>query len=326
MHPAMAPGGHVIVQLSSGKEYRVSVKQVIIDCDPGIDDALALFAAFASDRLFIRGITTVAGNVPVTLTARNALALCTLAGQDIEVASGATGPLEGEVHTASDVHGQNGLGDVELPLTGQISTRGADQLLYEELIKAGGELEIIALGPLTNLAILLERHPDVQPYIKKLTLMGGSLGRGNVTPFAEFNFYADPLAADRVLRSGVPIVMFGLDVTNHALLLPDQIDEIESWGGPVLTPLVQMIRFYQKFYKSKGMDGLKMHDPLAVAGVIDSRLTEGQAYALGVETKDRDTLGKVCILEDPRTVHVCLKVHQEKFSPLFMNLLKSYQM
>lgn len=304
------------------------VKQLVIDCDPGIDDALALFIAFASPCLSIRGITTVAGNVSAEMTARNALALCTLAGQDIEVAVGAAGPLEGETHQASDVHGSNGLGNVDLPVSGHVSSRTADELLYEELVRAEGQLEIIALGPLTNLAILLERHPDVKPLIKKLTLMGGTLGRGNVTPYAEFNFYADPLAADRVLRSGIPIDMYGLDVTNNAQLFAGDIDLIESWGGKVLTSVVAMIRYYQKFYRSKGLDGLKMHDPLAVAGVIDPGLTEGTPYALAVETKDKETLGKVCILDDDdaaRNVYVSQKVYQDEFTALFLSLIKSYR-
>ena len=217
----------------------MTVKQVVIDCDPGIDDAIALIIAFASDKIFLRGITTVAGNVSAEKTARNALALCTLAGREIEVASGAEGPLEGISHQASDVHGRNGLGNADLPVSGKISSRSADELLYEELLRAEGELEIIALGPLTNLAILLERHPDVKPLIKRLTLMGGSLGRGNITPSAEFNFYADPLAADRVLRSGIPIDMYGLDVTNHALLHAREIDLIESWGEGFCLPLLK---------------------------------------------------------------------------------------
>ncbi len=305
-------------------------KKVIIDCDPGIDDALALLIAFASEELEVLGITAVAGNVSSDLTARNALALCALAGKNIEVAVGASGPLSGKPCNASDVHGSNGLGNVDLPLTGSVSSRSADEMLFEELIRHNGELELIAMGPLTNIALLIKNHPDVLLLVKKLTIMGGSLGRGNVTRYAEFNFYADPLAADIVLRSGIPIEMYGLDVTNHALLFAEQIDEIEGWGGLVLTQTVAMIRYYQAFYRSKGLDGLKMHDPLAVAGVIDPEITKRTPHALGVETRDPETLGRVLVLNDvepeaPRNVDVCLEVDQDAFSRLFMGLMKSYR-
>ncbi|QEN06710.1 nucleoside hydrolase [Oceanispirochaeta crateris] len=310
----------------------MDVKELIIDCDPGIDDALALFMAFASDKLLVRGITTVAGNVSSALTARNALSLCTLAGQDIEVASGASGPLVGTTHTAANVHGENGLGNVNLPVAGGISERGAEELLYQELLRAGGDLEIIALGPLTNIALLIEKHPDVLPYIKKLTIMGGSLGRGNVTPHGEFNFYSDPLAADRVLRSGIPIHLVGLDVTNQALLHGEDIDKMEAWGGPVISDVVKMIRYYQRFYRSMGLDGLKMHDPLAVAAVIDPTLTETTAYALRVEHNDQETMGKVCIIDESqwgnaqlfKNVSVSMRVNQDRFLSLFMRLMRSF--
>jgi len=303
-------------------------KKIVIDCDPGIDDALALFLAFASQEFDIRGITTLAGNVSAVHTARNALSLCTLAGVDIEVASGASHPLSGDECNASDVHGENGLGNVQITPAGHLSSRTAGELLYEELVRAGGELEIIALGPLTNLAVLFETHPDALGLVKKLSLMGGSLGRGNMTPHAEFNFYADPLAADKVLRSGIPIDMYGLDVTNKAILSGQKIEEINSWGGEIIPSLVQMIRFYQNFNLTKGLDGIKLHDPLAVAGALNPGLTEKKPLALGVEHSDKETLGKVLVLEDeslPKNVQVSLTLSMEEFISHFMILLKTYQ-
>ncbi len=303
-------------------------KQVIIDCDPGIDDALALMLAFTSDELEVKAVTTVAGNVSAAHTARNALALCELAGRkDIEVASGAEKPLTGPAHEASHVHGENGLGNVELPPGGKLSVRHAVELLYEELKAAEGRLELIALGPLTNIALLLERHPDVLPLIPRLSLMGGALVGGNVTPHAEFNFYADPEAADRVFRSGIPVDMYGLDVTNKALLYAEEVDELAASASPALRKVIEMVRFYQDFYMGvAGMKGIKLHDPLAVAGCFREDLTQMRSYALGVECDDSETRGKVIVLDDPdapATVRVALEHDQKAFISLFMDRLKT---
>jgi pyrimidine-specific ribonucleoside hydrolase len=303
-------------------------KQVIIDCDPGIDDALALMLAFTSDELDVRAVTTLAGNVSAAHTARNALGLCELAGRkDMEVAAGAEKPLSGPVHEASNVHGENGLGNVDLPVSGKLSERHAVELLYEELKAAAGSLELIAIGPLTNIALLLERHPDALPLIRRLSIMGGALVGGNVTPHAEFNFYADPEAADRVFRSGIPIDMYGLDVTNEALLHPEEVDALGASPSPALKKIVEMVRFYQAFYMGvKGKKGIKLHDPLAVAGCFREDLTRMKSYALGVECDDPETRGKVVVLDDPQapaTVRVALEHDQDAFVGLFMERLKT---
>ena len=301
--------------------------QVIIDCDPGIDDALALMLAFTSEELEVKAVTTLAGNVSAAHTARNALALCELAGRtDLEVAAGAEKPLAGSAHKASHVHGENGIGNVELPVSGQLSDLHAVELLYRELKAADGKLELIALGPLTNIAQLIERHPDALSLIPRLSIMGGAIVGGNVTAHAEFNIYADPEAADRVFRSGMPIDMYGLDVTNKALLYAEEVDELGACPSPVLKKIVEMVRFYQDFYMGVvGMKGIKLHDPLAVAGCFREDLTEMTSYALGVECNDPETRGKVIVLDDPdapASVRVALKHDQEAFVSLFMERMK----
>ncbi|MDC7233291.1 MAG: nucleoside hydrolase [Spirochaetales bacterium] len=299
--------------------------KILIDCDPGIDDALALMLAFASDELELTGITTVAGNVGVEHTARNAAALCALAGVDVPVAAGAAGPLTGKAHTASAVHGNNGLGDIDLPPGAPLSDLNAVDFMYQALKEADGRLELIALGPLTNIARLLEQYPDSLSLIPRLTLMGGSLARGNVTPWAEFNFYADPEAADRVLRSGIEIHMYGLDVTTQALLDDQEMDRISAWSGKASQALSAMIACYSSFYRSKGIQGILLHDPLAVAGVIKPDLTGKKAFALGVHTGQDERRGQVMILDGEgmdRNVHVSLELHRDEFLRFFMSRIE----
>ncbi|MDC7241420.1 MAG: nucleoside hydrolase, partial [Spirochaetales bacterium] len=226
------------------------MKKVVIDCDPGIDDAMALLMAFASDEIDVLGITAVSGNVPVENTAENALALTELAGQDIEVAAGACKPLSKAPHHAYHVHGDNGLGGVSLPAKGKLSSSTAVELLIDRIKAHPGEIEIIALGPLTNIALLLKDYPEAVGQIKKIIIMGGALKGGNATDFAEFNIYADPHAADIVFTSGVPVDMYGLDATNRVLLSPEEVKGLASMGGKVLTPLAKMLDFYLSFYKS----------------------------------------------------------------------------
>lgn len=302
--------------------YYEAMTPVIIDCDPGIDDVMALLIALASENLDIRGITTLAGNVAAASTARNAQAICELTGRNIEVCAGAEEPLDKRVSTASEIHGSNGIGDVELPVRGSIGPLHSVEFLKQKLDQSDGSLEIVALGPLTNLALLLKQYPESFQRIRRISLMGGSLGRGNVTAHAEFNFFADPLAADRVLRSGVPVDVYGLDVTNQALLFANQIDELGQTGGRVLEPAVRIIRHYLKFYESKGLKGIKLHDPLAVAALINPELCEMRSFALKVETGDGETRGQMMEAgTGPRNCRVAVNHNQDAFIGLFMSLM-----
>lgn len=301
------------------------MKKVVIDCDPGIDDALALMMAFASDSLEVLALTAVSGNVPVAQTAENALRLAALAGADVEVAAGAESPLIKDAHHAFHVHGLNGLGGVILPAVGKISSRTAVNLLKDMIEKNPGELEIIALGPLTNIAHLLQQAPETATKIKKLSIMGGALKGGNATAFAEFNIFADPHAAALVFDAGIPIDMFGLDVTNRALLLPEEVRQVLEMGGPVLTPIGEMMQFYLNFYQSVGFEGLGMHDPFTVACVIEPDLAEMKSMALRVECEDPVSMGQTVVV--PGIDAFCkaaVELDNERFKDLFMRLMKTY--
>lgn len=303
----------------------MKTKKVIIDCDPGIDDALALMMAFASDKLDVLALTAVSGNVPVAQTAENALGLAALAGADIEVAAGADKPLIKAARHAFHVHGKNGLGGVVLPASGKVSSRSAVSLMKDMINRYPGELELIALGPLTNIALLLREAPETAPLIKKLSLMGGAVKGGNATPWAEFNIYADPHAAALVFDAGIPIDMYGLDVTNRALLLPDEVEKVVQMGGSVLSPLGQMMKSYLNFYQSVGFEGLGMHDPFTVACVIDGSLAEMIPLALRVECEDEIHMGQTVVVPDVRkTCRAAVDLHNGKFKELFMSLMESY--
>lgn len=301
------------------------MKKVIIDCDPGIDDALALMMAFASDKLDVLALTAVSGNVPVDQTADNALRLAALAGADVEVAAGAEAPLVKAAHHAFHVHGDDGLGGVHLPASGKISSRNAVELLKDYINSFPGELEIIALGPLTNIALLLMDSPETASQIKKLSIMGGAVKGGNATPYAEFNIFADPHAAALVFDAGIPIDMFGLDVTNRALLLAKEVNQIYEMAGPILTPIAEMMKFYLNFYQSVGFDGLGMHDPFTVACVIEPKLAEMKSMALRVECEDELHMGQTAIISGvEKFCRAAVELDNEKFKDLFMRLMRTY--
>lgn len=242
---------------------------VLIDCDPGQDDALALLLALASPELDVVGVTSVAGNQTVDKTTANALRVLELAGRnDISVARGAEGPLAGELVVAADAHGETGLDGPDLPPPSAepVAARAAD-FLAERLLAAPEPVTVVAIGPLTNLALLLEEHPEAAGRIARIVIMGGAIGVGNQTPSAEFNIWIDPEAAAQVFATGL-VTMVGLDVTNKALLTRADADRIRD-AGPVGAAAAAMLDFYLDFYLGfYDHGGAPIHDALAVAHVF----------------------------------------------------------
>ncbi len=305
-------------------------RPVVIDCDPGIDDALAIFMALASDQLRVVGISTAAGNVPVEHTAANALQLVELAGCTIEVCKGATDPFCTKRKTAESVHGKNGIGDVRLPESiGKISDRAPHEMIFAKAEDCSGELEIIATGPLTNIAETLLIYPSIRNKIKRIWIMGGAAGSGNRTPAAEFNIFADAHSASAVFASGIPITMCGLDVTNKALIYEDDINTLSGFGNIVSQKSALMLRWYLGFYKSFGFNGVAMHDPFTVAVAIDPTLVKTKHLFVDVETEGEFTLGKTVVDmlgvsgKEPN-VDVALELDNDRFVKLFKNLMISY--
>jgi inosine-uridine nucleoside N-ribohydrolase len=248
--------------------------RVLVDCDPGLDDALALLLVLASPELELLGVTTVAGNQTLERTTENALKVLELAGRgDIAVSAGAVKPLAGELVVAADAHGESGLGGLVLPApsASPVEERAVD-FLAEQLRSSEEPVILFALGPLTNIALLLALEADAADRIDRLVLMGGAIAEGNQTASAEFNIWTDPEAAARVFESGVDLTMVGLDVTNRAVLTPADANRLRA-GGPVGEAAAALLDFYLGFYEEAyEHGGAPIHDALAIARVLRPEL------------------------------------------------------
>ncbi len=277
-------------QVGAGRTPR----RIIIDTDPGTDDALAIFLALSSPELKVEAITPVAGNVPLELTLPNALRLLEIAGRtDIPVAAGASSPLKRKLITAAYAHGENGLGGVQFPepKTKPVSQTAA-QLITQIVRKSPGEISIIAIGPLTNLAIAFHDDPQLAKMVKSIVIMGGGLSRGNVTPTAEFNIYVDPEAAQAVFRAGVPLTMVGLDVTNRTALREEHIRALEAGKNPMSRAAGQITRAtMDRIRKNNPNGGPTMHDSLAMATFLDPPVVTLKDYLVEIETAGEFTAG-----------------------------------
>ena len=268
--------------------------RVIIDTDPGVDDALALLLAMRSPELKIEGITPVAGNVPLELTLPNALRMVEVAARtDIPVAAGASSPLVRRLVTATYAHGENGLGGAVFPQpTAKPVADRAPEFIRRTVRKYPGEVTLITIGPLTNIGLALRQDPELAAMVRGLVMMGGSLSGGNVTPAAEFNIYVDPEAARIVFQSGIPITMVGLDVTRKTTLTEEHVRALEAARNPVSQAAAKIGRNVLEHNRQRGfLVGPNMHDPLAVASFINPRLVTLQDYYVDVETAGELTAG-----------------------------------
>ncbi|CAM5472194.1 inosine-uridine nucleoside N-ribohydrolase [Aquamicrobium terrae] len=275
-------------------------RKIIIDTDPGQDDAVAILLALGSPELEVLGITAVAGNVPLNLTEKNARKICELAGRpDVKVFAGAVRPLVRPLVTAEHVHGRTGLDGPVLPEpTMKLQEQHGVDFIVETLMReAPGSVTICPLGPLTNVALALIREPRIATRIREIVLMGGGFFEGgNVTPTAEFNIYVDPHAAEVVLRSGVPIVMMPLDVTHKALTTARRVEAFRRLGTPVGEATAALLDFFERFDEEKyGTDGGPLHDPCVVAYVLKPELFKGRHCNVTVETASELTMGMTVV-------------------------------
>lgn len=240
---------------------------VILDCDPGHDDALAIMLTHVSDSLNLLGITTVSGNGGIDRVTENARRVCALAHIDsVRIAQGATQPLSGAAHAAPSIHGESALDGADLPEPQiALETVPAATFMAELITASARPVTIIATGPLTNVALLIRDHPAARHNIAQISLMGGSTDRGNWTPLAEFNIWADPEAADIVFKSGIPILMAGLNVTHKVLVTKNVFDRIEQQNTPLARTIVPLLKFFAHTYDVVfGMPDPPLHDPVAV--------------------------------------------------------------
>lgn len=278
-----------------GAPPQAAPRPVILDCDPGHDDALAIALALASPGLDVLGITTVAGNAPLELTTRNARRVLALLGrEDVPVAAGADRPLVREPWVPSHVHGVSGLDGADLPeATAPLRADRAIELQVELIRSSATPVTLIPTGPLTNIALLLRAFPEIHERIAAISLMGGSLGVGNTTASAEFNIWHDPEAAAVVFESGIPILMAGLDVTHQALFLPDDVARLEALGTRTGQVFADLMRFFGRHHAEKyGWPGPPVHDAVAVAVLVAPWLLERRSLFVAVETGDGLTRGR----------------------------------
>ena len=274
-----------------------SPRKIIIDTDPGQDDAVAILLALASpDDIEVIGITAVAGNVPLPLTHKNARIICELAGKtDIPVYAGCDRPLAHTLVTAEHVHGKTGLDGPNLPDPQMQLTAGhAVDYIIDTLRKApANTITLCPLGPLTNIATAFEKAPDIIGRVQEIILMGGAYFEvGNITPAAEFNIYVDPEAADIVFKSGAPIVVMPLDVTHKVLVTKARNDAFRAIGTPVGEAVAKMTEFFERFDKEKyGSEGAPLHDPCVTAYLIQPDLFKGRHVNVEIETGSTLTRG-----------------------------------
>ncbi|MEY2395551.1 MAG: pyrimidine-specific ribonucleoside hydrolase [Acidobacteriaceae bacterium] len=269
--------------------------RVIIDTDPGVDDALALLLAMRSPELKIEAITPVAGNVPLELTLPNALRMVEIAGRaDIPVAAGAKAPLMRRLVTAAYAHGENGLGGAVFPEPKiHPVNQPAAELIRQIVRKFPGEVTLLTIGPLTNIATALNLDPELAGMVRAIVMMGGSLSGGNITPAAEFNIYVDPEAARIVFQSGIPITMVGLDVTRKTSLTEEHQRQLQAGQNPVSQAAATIARNALQHNRERGfVVGPNMHDSLAVAGFIDPSLLKLKEYYIDIETTGELTAGE----------------------------------
>ena len=310
-------------------------RKIIIDCDPGQDDAVALFLAFASsDELELLGITTVGGNVPLALTSRNARLMCDIADRrDVAVYAGCTEPMVRSLMTAEMVHGDTGINGIDVfePDTPLQAEHAVDFIIQTLLAADEDSITLIPMGPLTNIAVAIQREPKILPKVEQIVLMGGAMREGgNRTPSAEFNILVDPDAADIVLQCGRPITQMGLDVTHQVLSTVDRVERIKALDNPVALATAGMLSFFDRFDTKKYTSrGAPLHDPCTVAWLLQPELFEGKDCNVSVETQSELTLGHTAVdfwqvTDRPINVHWIFGVDADGFYNLLIERLARF--
>lgn len=301
---------------------------IIIDCDPGHDDAIAILLALAHPgEIDLIGITTVGGNQVLDKITDNALKLLSFVGADVPVAKGAAGPLLGPLVTGAEAHGDSGMdGPVLPPSRFRPVEQGAVEFMLERIRSSKEPVTLVPIAPLTNIALLLTAYPEVKENIREISLMGGGIGYGNVTRTAEFNIYVDPEAARIVFDSGIPITMSGLDVTDKAAIFDDEIAGLKT-KGPVSTLVGELLDFYSIYGKKMGFVGSALHDPCAIAWLLRPELFRSETLNVRVETEGKLTRGMTVAdrrkkPDGPANVRVLTDVDREAFLALIFGALE----
>ncbi|MBE7004276.1 MAG: nucleoside hydrolase, partial [Ruminococcaceae bacterium] len=269
-------------------------QRIILDCDPGHDDAVAIMLAVSSPRLELLGVTTVAGNQSLDKTSRNACRVLQWLGADVPVYAGCDRPMVRARRAAGDIHGESGLdGPVFPPLKKQAEREHAVLYLIRTLMESDGDIIVVTTGPMTNLAMALRMEPRIAEKLRRIVLMGGSYTNGNVTPAAEFNILADAEAAHVCFTAGRPVTMVGLDVTRRVQCVPALVERMERLGTDASRLFVDLMRFFCRTQKEVfGMEGGPLHDPLAVASVIDPEILTCKPMNVQIDLRSEQSYGR----------------------------------
>lgn len=303
---------------------------LIVDCDPGVDDAIAIWLALASpDEFDLLGISTVAGNVPLHLTQTNARKICECAGRtDIPVYAGCPRPLLRSLITAADVHGATGLDGADLPVPQMpLAEMHAVDWLITTLVRAERSVTIAALGPLTNLAVALTMAPHIGDRVDRIVVMGGAVGAGNITPAAEFNIYVDPHAAAIVMAAGLNLTLVTLDVTHTVMTTPERLNAIRAIATPVARAAADLLAHYGQFDRQRyGTPGGFLHDPCTIAYLLAPHLFETVPAWVAVETAGELTAGQTVVDrwsvgERPPNAHLVTTIDADGFYQLLCERL-----
>ena len=305
-------------------------RRMIIDTDPGIDDALAFLLALASPEIQLEALTTTQGNVTLDKATRNALSVLELANAShIPVVSGSVVPLVQPLRASAHVHGESGIGNAQLPepKTAPLPGHAVDYLI-RRILAEPGELSIFPIGPLTNIAMAIRKEPAFAGAVRELVIMGGAiLEPGNLTPLAEFNVYVDPHAAHIVFHSGIPITLIPLDVTHKCMLRQEQVDRLLKIDSPVSQFIGDAVEVYLEESFRLGYDGCSLHDPLTLATVIAPELLTLREYFVDVDISGGVSMGKTFadiqkLTKRPANMKVATDVRGEEFIELFLQRME----
>ena len=301
-------------------------KKIIFDCDTGIDDAVAIVCALYNPDLDILGFTCVNGNVPLANTSRNTLDLVRYLGFDTPVARGAAAPLylRRDEH-APEIHGRTGLGDLQLPESqDSFYDLGAIEMIWQSAQRYPGELEILATGPLTNIAIALLLHPELEQLVKHIWFMGGAIAGGNIVPAAEFNIRIDPEAAHKVITSSIPTTMVGLDATLKSTLTYEEIEAIRQIGTPASDVVSRLMDFTMARCEAQGND-CALHDAMTLAAFLGVDCIKTESYFVDVECQGNYTFGHTyCVKTQKPNCQVAVDGNTREFANwVYESLLRS---
>lgn len=308
-------------------------EKIILDCDPGHDDALALTMAVASEQIELLGVTTSAGNQTPDKTLNNALRMLTLLdAMDIPVAGGNHRPLMRDLKIADYVHGETGLDGADLP---EPAFEPVDQPAVEliaNILRAQSEpVTLVVTGPMTNIALFLRVHPELENKIKQIVFMGGAVGQGNVQPTTEFNMAVDPEAAKIVINEGIPLVMAGLNVTLKAQICPDDLEKIRKINNRVAQAITGQMEFYGKWYGQEEfrLTGTPVHDPCTIAYLLKPEIFEVQLAYLDVETQGQLTAGETVVdfaglMNQKSNAKILMGLDRQMFVDLIISLLHQF--